>query len=261
MDLGLSGKRIVVVGAGGEGIGSTIHRTLGEAGVEAIGVDIDPSSGHLVADAADEASLEAALADAGPLDGLVHVVGGLPTPRWAAVVDQSTDGWDEVVTRNLTTTAVSTRVVGRRMLAEGRTGAIVNIASITGFGAMPFGAPYAAAKAAVLSFTQTAAVELGPRGIRVNAVAVGTIRVPQNKTGAPAVDTPETRAALPLGRRGRPEDVAGPVLFLLSDLAAFVTGSVVTADGGASARPGYVDADGLPVFVPEGELRTRLTGR
>ena len=139
--------------------------------------------------------------------------------------------------------------------------AIVNIASITGFGAMPFGAPYAAAKAAVLSFTRTAAVELGPHGIRVNAVAVGTIRVPQNKTGAPPVDTPETKAVLPLGRRGRPEDVAGPVLFLLSDLAAFVTGSVVTADGGASARPGYVDADGLPVFVPEGELRSRLTGR
>jgi NAD(P)-dependent dehydrogenase (short-subunit alcohol dehydrogenase family) len=156
---------------------------------------------------------------------------------------------------------VSTRVVARRMLADGRSGAIVNIASITGFGAMPFGAPYAAAKAAVLSFTRTAAVELGPHGIRVNAVAVGTIRVPQNKTGAPPVDTPETKAVLPLGRRGRPEDVAGPVLFLLSDLAAFVTGSVVTADGGASARPGYVDADGLPVFVPEGDLRSRLTGR
>jgi NAD(P)-dependent dehydrogenase (short-subunit alcohol dehydrogenase family) len=261
MDLGLAGKRIVVVGAGGGGIGTTIHRTLGEAGAEAIGVDIDPSQGHLVADAADETSLEGALADVGPLDGLVHVVGGLPTARWARVVDGSTEGWLEVLTRNLIATSVSTRVVARKLLAAGRPGAIVNIASITGFGAMPFGAPYAAAKAAVLSFTQTAAVELGPAGIRVNAVAVGTIKVPQNKTRAPSEDTAETKAALPIGRRGVPEDVAGPVLFLLSDLAGFVTGSVLTADGGASARPSYVDADNLPVFVPDGELRSRLTGR
>lgn len=261
MDLGLSGKRIVVVGAGGGGIGSTIHRMLGEAGAEPVGVDVDPAQGHLVADAADEASLTAALADAGALDGLVHVVGGLPTPRWDRIVDSTTEGWDEVLRRNLTTTTVSTRVVARHLVAAGRPGAIVNIASITGFGAMPFGAPYAAAKAAVLSLTQTAAIELGPHGIRVNAVAVGTIKVPQNKTRAPTEDTAETKATLPVGRRGVPEDVAGPVLFLLSDLAAFVTGSVLTADGGASARPGYLDTDNLPVFVPEGDLRRRLTGR
>jgi NAD(P)-dependent dehydrogenase (short-subunit alcohol dehydrogenase family) len=259
--LGLQGRRIVVVGAGGGGIGTGIVRMLEEAGAVPVGIDIDPAQGYLVADAADEASLEAALADAGELDGLVHVVGGLPTARWDRVVDQSTESWNEVLTRNLITATVSMRVVARRLVAARRPGSIVCIASVTGLDGMPFGSPYAAAKAAVLSLTKTAAVELGPAGIRVNAVAVGTIRVPQNKTRAPSTDTPATIAALPLGRRGTPEDVAGPVLFLLSDLAAFVTGSVLTADGGASARPAYADGDNLPVFVPEGELRSRLTGR
>jgi NAD(P)-dependent dehydrogenase (short-subunit alcohol dehydrogenase family) len=145
------------------------------------------------------------------------------------------------------------------MLASGRTGSIVNIASIVGFDAMAYGSPYAASKAAVMSLTRTSAIELGPHGIRVNAIGVGTIRVPQNKTRAPSTDTPETKAALPIGRRGRPEDVAGAALYLLSDLASFVTGSIVTVDGGATAKPSYLDADLLPVFVPEGDLRDRLT--
>lgn len=259
--LGLRGKRIVVVGAGGGGIGSTIAAFLDEAGVEVVGIDIDPAQGWRVADAADAASLEAALADAGDLDGLVHVVGGLPTARWAAVVDQTTESWNEVLMHNLITTATSLRVVARRLLDAGRPGSIVNIASIVGFDAMAYGAPHAASKAAVMSLTRTAAVELGPHGIRVNAIGVGTIRVPQNKTRAPSTDTPETKAALPIGRRGTPEDVAGAALYLLSDLAAFVTGSIVTVDGGATAKPSYLDADLLPVFVPGGELRDELTRR
>lgn len=258
--MNLRGRRVVVVGAGGGGIGTGIVRMLEEAGADPIGIDVDPAEGHRVADAADEASVAAALADVDDLDGLVHVVGGLPTDRWDKVVDAPTEAWNEVLTRNLITATVSTRVVARKLLAAGRPGSIVHIASIVGLESMPYGAPYAASKAALINFTRTAAVELGPAGIRVNAVAVGSIRVPRNKTGAPPVDTPETKAALPLGRRGTPDDIAGPVLFLLSDLAAFVTGSVLTADGGATARPGYVDRDNLPVFVPDGDLRHRLTG-
>jgi NAD(P)-dependent dehydrogenase (short-subunit alcohol dehydrogenase family) len=259
--LGLRGKRIVVVGAGGGGIGTGIVRMLEEAGAEPIGVDVDPEQGYRVADAADEASLEAALADVEEVDGLVHVVGGLPAPLWDKVVDATTEAWLTVLTRNVITATVSTRVVARKLLAAGRPGSIVNIASIVGLESMPYGSPYAASKAALINYTKTAAIELGPAGIRVNAVAVGTIKVPQNKTRAPALDTPETKAVLPIARRGTPEDIAGPVLFLLSDLAGFVTGSVLTADGGATARPGYLDFDNLPIFVPEGELRTKLTAR
>ena len=255
----LGGRRIVVVGAGGGGIGTAIHRMIGEAGGEAVGVDIDPAQGHLVADAADESSLAEALAGVGPLDGLVTVVGGLPADRWASVLDSSADDWDAVVRRNLPSTFTATRVGARRLVADGRPGSIVHLASIVGLNAMPFGASYTAAKAGVMTFTRTAALELGPKGIRVNAVAVGTIRSASNRTGSPPEDTPETKATIPIGRRGRPDDVAGAVVYLLSDLADFVTGSVLTVDGGAMAKPSYLDADLLPVFVPDGPLRAKLT--
>jgi NAD(P)-dependent dehydrogenase (short-subunit alcohol dehydrogenase family) len=140
-------------------------------------------------------------------------------------------------------------------------GSIVHIASIAGLDAMPFGAGYSAGKAAMMSLVRTEAVELGARGIRVNAVACGTIRTPRSDTHAAGdADTDLERATIPLGRRGRPEDIAGAVLFLLSDLAAFVSGHVLVADGASSVKPSYLDADNLPLFVHDDALRDRLRG-
>jgi NAD(P)-dependent dehydrogenase (short-subunit alcohol dehydrogenase family) len=116
---------------------------------------------------------------------------------------------------------------------------------------MPFGAPYAAAKAAILAFVRTAALELGPHGVRVNAVAPGTVR-------ASGVDTPEEQDAIPLRRRGVPDDIAGAVLYLLSEVAGFVTGHTLVVDGGSSARPSFLDDADLPVFVHDAGLRARL---
>ncbi|MGH9097088.1 MAG: SDR family oxidoreductase, partial [Acidimicrobiales bacterium] len=99
----------------------------------------------------------------------------------------------------------------------------------------------------------------GGGGVRVNAVAAGTIRTPASEGHRSDPLGPEAeRSALPLGRRGHPDDVAGAALFLLSDLAGWITGQVVVVDGGSSTRPSFLDQDDLPVFVGDGALRWRL---
>jgi NAD(P)-dependent dehydrogenase (short-subunit alcohol dehydrogenase family) len=122
---------------------------------------------------------------------------------------------------------------------------------------MPFGAGYAASKAALLSLSRTMALEWGPLGIRVNAVSPGTIHVPRN---AGSEETDQDRTVIPLGRRGVPEDIASAVLFLLSGLSSWVTGQMLAVDGGASIRPGYLDESGLPIFVRDPDLRQKLSG-
>jgi NAD(P)-dependent dehydrogenase (short-subunit alcohol dehydrogenase family) len=126
---------------------------------------------------------------------------------------------------------------------------------------MPYGAAYAAAKAGMVTLARTAALELGRSGVRVNAVAAGTVRTPRNKAQSASDDTAAERSAIPLERRGRPDDIAGAVLFLISELSGFVSGQVLAVDGGSSARPSFLDAENLPVFMHDPELRARLLGR
>jgi NAD(P)-dependent dehydrogenase (short-subunit alcohol dehydrogenase family) len=211
-----------------------------------------------VADAGDRAQVDALVAQArqaaGPLFGLVNVVGGLPRERWEPLLRYSDETLDALLDANLRCAFLTSQRVARELARQGAGGSIVQIASVAALQGMPFGAGYAAAKAALLSLMRTMALEWGPLGIRVNAVAPGTIRVPRSPADDPALD----RATLPLGRRGAPSDVAGAVLFLLSDLAQWVTGQVLAVDGGASIKPCYLDESGLPVFVSDPELRARL---
>jgi 3-oxoacyl-[acyl-carrier protein] reductase len=276
--LGLSGRTVVVAGAGGGGIGTAVCRVLVEAGAVVAAIDndadrlavseraMDEAGGRyrsVVADVRSSDDVAAAVTEAatlGPLHGLVHVVGGLFPDQWAALLETAPSTFDAVLELNLRSALLTTRAVGARLVEQKTSGSIVHITSIAALSAMPFGAAYAAAKAGLIALTRTAALELGPAGIRVNAVAAGSVRTPRNITQSSSADTPPERSAIPLGRRGQPDDIARAVLFFLSELSGFVSGQVLAVDGGSSARPSFLDDDNLPVFVRDPELRARLLG-
>jgi NAD(P)-dependent dehydrogenase (short-subunit alcohol dehydrogenase family) len=274
---GLTGRSVVVMGAGGGGIGTAIARHLGAAGASIVAVDIDAGklavcTDALAAEGIDHLGLLAdgrdrnAVTDVvdqaarlAPLHGAVHVAGGMWPPQWAPFASDD-PAFDDVMDLNFGATVNTVRAVGRRLVEEGRTGALVNIATTSAINGMPFGSAYAAAKAAVLSLTRSLAVEWGPRGIRVNAVAPGSIATPKSASTRKPGDTDgDDVLVIPMRRRGTSDDIARGVLFMISDMSAYVTGQLLCIDGGTSVRPTYNDRDELPVFVHNEELRARLS--
>jgi NAD(P)-dependent dehydrogenase (short-subunit alcohol dehydrogenase family) len=273
---GLTGKSIVVMGAGGGGIGSAICRHLGNAGATIVAVDIDAdklaictddleangiSHVGLLADGRDKDAVadvvERACALA-PLRGSVQVAGGMWPPQWAPFVSEDA-AFDDVMALNFGSTVNTVRAVGRKLVEQGNGGSIVNIATVSALNAMPYGSAYAAAKAAVLSLTRSLAVEWGSRQIRLNAVAPGSIATPKSASTRKPGDTDgNDLEVIPMRRRGTSDDIASAVLFMMSDLADYVTGQVLCVDGGTSIRPAVNDRDELPVFVHNEELRARL---
>jgi 3-oxoacyl-[acyl-carrier protein] reductase len=277
--LDLTGRSIVVAGAGGGGIGTAVSGMLASAGALVVGVDnrtealedfraatsaVDGREHPaLVADLRNPTEVERVVATAGDtFHGLVHVAGGMAPQQWSGLMDMDPEVFDAVMDLNLRTMMLTTTAAARRLRALGSGGSIVALSSVAGLSSMPFGAPYAAAKSALMSLVRTEALEWGSLGIRVNAVAPGTIRTPKSLRGNPnpPPDTPAEAAAIPLGRRGSSDDIAGAVLFLLSDLGGWITGQVLAVDGGSSARPSFLADDNLPVFVRDEALRARLTG-
>jgi len=277
MNLDLTGRVVVVVGAGGGGIGTAVAGAVAHAGARVVGVDVRPAALEaldaawagtpgphraVVADGRRPEDVEAALdaaAEFGPLSGLVQVAGGQWPDQWSPLTALDPATWDAVVELNLRAPMLSTAAAARRMAQSGQGGSIVLVASLVGLSAMPFGAAYAASKAGIMSLTRTAAVELGPLGIRVNSVAPGSVRTPKSEAHTPpAPESEAERAAVPLQRRGAPADIANAALFFLSDLAGWVTGQVLAVDGGSAARPSFLDAEDVPVFVRDPALRARL---
>ena len=265
----LTGRAAVVVGGGGGGIGTAVAVLLARAGADVGTITYEP--GHAAetvaeverlgrrcvastADVTDEDALRRAVRDLldalGETRHLVNVVGGSLVDDWYTVDRLPTATFDRVLGRNLRYALVSCQEVARPLLEAGTPGSIVNISSIAAGGTSLLAA-YGAAKAGLESMGRTMALEWGPAGIRVNAVAPGTVKTPRAGTD----DLPEAVAGVPLRRRATPDDVAGACLFLLSDLAAYVTGQTLTVDGGASIGPG---GQSLPAAVTNPQVRARF---
>jgi NAD(P)-dependent dehydrogenase (short-subunit alcohol dehydrogenase family) len=269
--LDLSGRVAVVVGGGGGGIGTAMVTTLAEAGadvgaityVEEHAADtrtrvekLGRRVATVVADVTDEAALVDAFATIGSELGtarhLVNVVGGALVDDWHRTLDYDMDAFDRVVARNLRYAVIACREVARGLVAAQLPGSIVNISSVAARGT-PLLAAYGAAKAGLESFSRTMALEWGRRGIRVNLVAPGTIKTPRSG----ANDMADAAAAeIPLGHRGDPEDIANAALFLLSDLAGYVTGQTLSVDGGTSM--GSAGGDQPPTFVTNEAILARF---
>lgn len=238
----LEGKRALVTGAG-SGIGEGIARAMAEAGSEVIVVDIDAGAAaraaeaigaaHYVLDVADRSACDALAAtiarDLGPVSVLVNNAGII---RRGKVTDAgSRADWDATLSVNLdgpynVTTAFLSQLIETK-------GSVINIGSIQSFVALPNSAAYTTSKGGVRALTKALAIELSPLGVRVNAIGPGMIATPLN---ADARQNPDYMRnflhRIPLGRLGEPGDIAGPAVFLASDLARYVTGVTLPVDGG-----------------------------
>ena len=245
--LDMTGRVALVTGAG-TGLGARFCMALAEHGaavaavarraekVEAVAEAIRKAGGRAIAvsgDVTDSASIKAAFDAAEQAFGTVDAVvanAGIAVPGRA--VEISDEDWGETMATNLDGVFYTAREAAQRLLKAGKPGAIVNIASILGYGVGKGNASYAVSKAAVIQMTQALAIEWAFKNIRVNAIAPSYVVTDINRDYLTSGKGAEMTREIPVGRFGREEDLDGALLLLLSNAGAFMTGTTVTVDGG-----------------------------
>jgi 3-oxoacyl-[acyl-carrier protein] reductase len=241
--------RVALVTGGSRGIGKAVCLTLAEAGADiAVAFARDEKAAQGVVGAirrkgreafaarADLAEppearrlVESVVARLGRLDILVVSHGIWKRAPVTAMTDSE---WDETIALNLSGAGAVCRAAAAHMVGQ-RAGAIITIASTAGQRGEASYSHYAASKGAILAFTKSLAAELGPQGIRVNCVAPGWVATDMTHDAIEGPDGARHLSLIPLARAAQPEEIAGPVAFLASDLASFVYGEVLCVNGGA----------------------------
>lgn len=259
--LDFTGKVVLVTG-GGAGIGKACAEAFAARGAKVYIAEIDPerctgfTAGTAIAcDVTRREDVrrlaETITAEAGRLDVLVNNVGHYLHARPFA--DLTLDEIEDIVGINLTSLLGVTHAMLPLLKAAAPGSSVVNITSIEAYRGIPTCSVYAAGKAAIAGFTKSLALELGPIGVRVNDIAPETTDTPQTPIQymIPEENREHIERWIPLGRFGRPEDCANAALYLASDMASWVTGTVIHVDGGALAAAGwYRDPRGVWTNMP-----------
>lgn len=247
--LGLTGK-VGIVWGGGYGMGERSAIRLAEAGARVAVVDLVQERAEtvaarivaaggqavaLAADVTDEpstiAALDAAEVALGPVDVMITVIG---LGVWGQLLDFTLEQWEDAHRINLTSFFIPARAVARSLIRNGKPGAIACVSSVSGLTAAPNHGGYGAAKAGMINLVRTMANEWGQHGIRVNAAMPGAAATPRLTMTEEALD--KFREMLPLRRPADPDELAKALVFLVSDLASYVTGDNLRVDGGWTSR-------------------------
>jgi NAD(P)-dependent dehydrogenase (short-subunit alcohol dehydrogenase family) len=272
----LDNRVVIVAGAAGGGIGTTVVQQVARAGATVIAVsrsqdNLDRHIGPLVreglsvvpvaADISTDKGVDTAMNEAkradGELYGLVNVAGGAAPATWMRSTRVTRSDWRELFNQNLETMFFMSQAVAAELVATDRPGSIVSISSISAMNTAPFHIAYGSAKAAIVAATRTMAVELALHNIRVNAVAPGVTATPASRIFID--DDPERdKRAIAMGRRARPEEQAGAILFLLSDLSSYVTGQTILVDGGLNLKWTHLGADNTSLFLKNEQFREAI---
>jgi 3-oxoacyl-[acyl-carrier protein] reductase len=226
-----AGHAVAFTHLGADEAAARLEAEVAEAGGKAKGWE---------SDAGDEAAVHALHRQAADWAGAVPdvLVNNAGIQTWAGLLELRAEQWDAVMRTNLRGCFLNTQRFGQALVAAGKGGAVVNLGSGCNKLAFPRLVDYTASKGGIEQFTKVAAVELGPHGIRVNCIAPGAIAT--ERTAEEAGDYAATWARVtPLRRVGVPDDLCGPLLFLISDAAAFVTGQTLWVDGGAFTQANW----------------------